>query len=265
MWLLDYLQKAFAFSMAYFRTLGRSAFDLVHDNVITKSQFGRFYWVSLFVCAFALFFYFVMANQYSKNTGIPECLPQYEMPFLSFFVLAEIASFVLLLGGKIAGWGVMRIWSADHVVLDENLKLATSSLTASQRAHVIGRRLYRQMWGWFPITLVGAVFLSQGRLQEVVNACGATRSLDSFDFLRALIWPGLIIAFAAVAVFNWWKFRWALNARSAFILSFVFFLYVAAAGVASPAGLLAEGLRSLPQKAPTAISKIMSTLFGFGI
>lgn len=250
MWLSEYIKKALGFSLAYFRTLGRSAFDLVHDNVITKSQFGRFYWVSLFICAFSLFYYYVVAQQYdSKSVEFSECTPSSPLPFFAFFVLAEVASFVLLVGAQIAGWGMVRIWNADTLILDQNLKLQASELTSARRGHVIGRRLYGQMWGWFPITLALAVAISQNQLASVVSRCADTHLLDSLGFLTAVVWPGLVVAFTAVAALNWCLFRWGLNMRSVFILSIIFVSYVVATAVAGPADqVLSRGFRAMPEQ-----------------
>lgn len=257
MWLSEYFQKALAFSLAYLRTMARSAFDLVHDNVISKGQFGRFYWVSLLVCGFAYFYYFHETQQYVGDTSRVywPCTPEDTLPFFTFFVLAEIASFILLLGAHLAGWGIVRIWSASAVVLGRNLKLEKSQSrpTARQRAQIISLRLYGQMWGWFPITLTIAIAISvfaHNRFQDVVVRCNQSqpRSLDSFEFLTIIMWPGLVVAFAAVVLTNWLLFRWKWNFQSAFILSLIFVFYVVAIAVSGPSdAFLADGLRKTPQ------------------
>lgn len=260
MWLSQYLHKLFSFTIAYFRTLGRSAFDLVHENVITKSQFGRFYWVSLLICAFALYYYYLEAQQYGgTSVDHPECYLPGDLPFFAFFVLAEIASFVLLTGARFAGWGMVRIWTADALVLDENLQARSSPLTRTQRAHVITRRLYGEMWGWFPITLALAVLISGDKLGSVVDDCFRERHLSSIGFVTTLIWPGLVVAFVIVAASNWLLFRWRWNLRSAFILSLIFVFYLISIALAGPADrLLGRGFAAMPSQ----INWLSTVLFG---
>lgn len=261
MWLYDYIDRALAFTIAYFRVLSGSAFDFFRDNIASRSVFGRFYWVSLFICSFAIFYHYNIAQQYevavSGDPNLSRCYPNKTLPFLAFFVLAELASFILLIGSRIAGFVVVRLWPAA-VTTANGLPI----YSIAQKSNIVFRRLYRLMWGWFPITLTLSVIISQDRLQQSIALCAEAGPSASI-WIQAIVFPGLVVAFAIVTAANWVFFRWPLDGRLAFLLGVTFASYFVAVVIISPADhVLIQGLRDLPQELPKQLSDLSKALFG---
>jgi hypothetical protein len=257
MWLSDLLWRLCGFAEAYLKNFRDAGFDLLRAIGLTKSQLGRFYWVNLIVCAFVLYYLFDTAQWLRKFTPLEgaNCYPSKSLPVLALFLLAEVASFILLVGSQLESWLLYRSEesAADHAILRD-----TPSRTAA------ARRLHRLLWTWFPLVLGVAVYISASRFDGVADWCRGTADHYSLAVHRAkLIWaiiPQLALAFLTVAAVNWLIYRWSPSRKLAITLLFGFLFYVLAVAITGPADIL--GLVNVCRQLPDNIDWILKALIG---
>src|SRR5438105_3000763 len=106
MWLSQALWKLSGFISVYVRNFRDAGFDLLRAIAMTKPQLGRLYWVNLVLCAFAFFYLFEESQWLRKaeTLNADHCYPNNSLPILALFILAEVASFILLIGAHCEVW-----------------------------------------------------------------------------------------------------------------------------------------------------------------
>jgi len=263
MWLSQILWKAFGFGSAYIKNFRDSGFDLLRGNGMTRSQLGRFYWVNLILCAFVLYDAFRVTHQLQASEILVggQCYPSNAIAPLAFFILAEVGSFVLFLGGQVEAWIFYRQQgsASDHAILKD---VPTRKAAA--------RRLHRLWWTWFPLVLWAATYLSSAHLDDVGKWCvDSVRSTGKYDYfahharlLWASVWPGLIVTYAVGAAVNWAIYRWSPSRKLAITVAFGFVFYVMAVAVVGPADMI--GLANLCRQLPIDLGSVFKFLAGGG-
>ena len=258
MWLSQVLWRLLGYGEAYFKNFRDAGFDLIRSIGMTKAQLGRFYWVNLGICAFAIYYLFYEAQwlRAAETFGNPSCHPRRPLPVLATFVLAEIASFVLLVGAHTESWLLYRKQGsvADHAILVD-----------APSPQAVARRLHRLLWTWFPLVIALAAYLSASRFDAVVVWCdqssvGYTVLLHRTKLICALVWPGLVAAFVLAAGVNWAIYRWRPNWRLATTLAFGLVFYALAAAIVGPSDIL--GVVSLCRQIPENIDWLLKQLIG---
>jgi hypothetical protein len=247
MWLSDLILRCWEYASAYFRILRKAGNQLLLANMVTRSQVGRFYWVCLLMTAAALWLMFWLASLiYDAGTSsatLQSCYPTKPLSTLAFFVLAEFASFILLIGAILESKIVVRFWPS------------TPYNMAWNEERVITRRLHGLMWGWFPIFLLLVVSISQSQLGNLLEDCKKAPPVG-FILVTEAIWPGFLIAYSVVVAVNCFIYKWSKSWELGFILAYTFVMYVVVIAVVSPADVLfvVRFCRNLPDSLESGLN-----------
>jgi hypothetical protein len=241
MWFSDLIIRSWEYASAYFRILRKAGIQLLLANMTTRSQLGRFYWVCWLMTAAAILALFWSSNLvfegHPGTQALQACYPKKSLSVLACLVLAECASFMLLVGALLESKLIVRIWTPPNAI------------TAGNDTRVITRRLHGLMWGWFPIFLFLTVAISGYYLNDLQTACSEGNPIG-FVLVAEKIWPGFIAAFAIVVAINCFIYKWTISLELVFILACTFVLYVVVTAIVSPADvlLLVQFCRNLPDK-----------------
>jgi hypothetical protein len=239
--------KSCEYASAYFRILRKAGFQLLLANMATRSQLGRFYWVSLLMTAAAISIMFWLSNVLyaaePQRANLKACYPDKPMPLLSFFVLAECAAFILLIGAKLESIIITKIWPSLPPV------------TASNQTQIITRRLHELMWGWFPVWLFLTILISQNYLRGLLDDCSKGNPINVVLIAKE-IWPGFVIAYLIVILANWLIYKWKPDMELGFILGCTFLLYAVVIAIVSPADalFLVRFCRNLPANLESSLN-----------
>jgi hypothetical protein len=263
MWLYQAILKLLGFVSAYLKNLHYARFDLLGKIGMTKSQLGRFYWVNLVLCAFVLYRLFDTTQQLRADSSFQavvenvKCRPEQPVPVLAFFILAEVASFILLVGAHAEAWILYRLkkGTPDHPIFAEIPSRAAAA-----------RRLHRLLWTWFPLTLGIAVYLSKDCLNSVVKWCDSlsgghySGALHGAKLILALVFPGLLVSFFGIAALNWAFYRWSPHRDLVMTLGLAFAFYILAIAIVGPTDLF--GLIKLSREIRIDFDSVLKLLVG---
>jgi hypothetical protein len=243
MWFSDLIVRSWEYASAYFRILRKAGIQLLLANMTTRSQLGRFYWVCWLMTAAAIWTLFwssnlVFGGQHPTEQDLRACYPKKDLSVLACLVLAEFASFILLIGAVLESKLIVRIWPPP------------ASVAAGHDARVITRRLHGLMWGWFPIFLFLVATISRNYwLNDLQTDCSLARPIG-VALVAEHIWPGFIAAYAIVVAINYFIYKWTKSLEMAFIIACTFVLYAVVTAIVSPADviLLVQFCQNLPAK-----------------
>jgi len=259
MWLSQVFRKLCDFVTAYIKNFRYSDFDLHGRSSMSRLQLGRFYWVNLIISAFVLYYLFNSTQQLREAHPLEhaKCVPEQSISTFAFLILAEAASFVLLLGAQAEALMLYRFnkGKVDHAIL-------TGIPTRAEAA----RRLHRLLWTWFPLILGFAVYLSMGAFDRVAQWCNSlpdeqySGSAHGARLILALVFPGLLVSFLGVAGLNWALFRWQPNRRLATTLAFAFTFYVLTMLIVGPSDIF--GLIKLCRQIQEGVESLFKLLIG---
>jgi hypothetical protein len=235
MWTTNLLALIFSYLSAYLRCFRWKCDD-------TRVEYGRFYLLNWAFTSYALYLFYWYTSFLQGREISYGCQPEQSLPFLAIFVIAEIASFVLLACSYIDLAFKREALSWRRVLSDFT--------TIGPRSNW---RMYRLMWIWFPYTLLIVTYLSSGAVKDIVTDCvmarGPTGSIPySLLLLWPLLWRGLSVASLVIIGANWIAFRWKPSRRLLAEFALVGISYILTFAIIGPPDIF--GLLSFCRRAP---------------
>lgn len=211
------------YAYAYCKSVFSADLSDSKESEMDLERLGRFYWLNLFVGAFAFYDLFYKAQYLEGRFTIGQsCYPDKNLHPLAMFVFAELASIFLWLVAQVEAY-LIGAWSKEA---DAKSLLGLIRDRASP-----GWEVHRVIWTWFPIALLIATYFTPAS-----NFANAT-SYCSINLIWASIWPGLVLSLLGIAAVNWLFFKWPCKSRAIVSLVVAFAAYVVILGILGPADI----------------------------
>jgi len=290
-WLWQFLLTLYGYVKTYIYRICEDDYNLAQPDLTTKPQNTRFLIANLMFGSFAVFVLLSKMNFLNSPSGntllnartsfedAPICAPIRDLPFWAIFILAELASFIVLVGAWLSAWTTSCLQArlagqtADPSAHKFRICAPMSGSVTSRT-----RRLHRVMAPALFLAMIVTAYLASNHVKRVQENCDdetARRFSYSLSLLDAIVCPYFIAVFIAIfaayflrtsITFNRAATRVSLTpmtrvplATFLICLGFALLSYVAALAIVGPPDLLfvVKSLRYLN------LQSVAKTLVGF--